>query len=561
MHRQARALFSLILGTAAFTGATPAAEAGAGRTILHNGHVFTADPARPWATAVVVEGGHIAAVGDDGDVLPSAGDGTILYDLGGRTVVPGLDDAHVHVLAPPIPLVDDPSFIPGPGPTLSEILGNVQAAAETSPPGTWLSALVGVNVTEDPATTRFALDTVAGDHPVVLLAWWGHGTWLNTAAMTELGIGEQEPDPFGGFYSRVPGTSILTGEAHEYAEYVIRRKLYDRAPDAALVAQYQAHAATAVALGLTSIQDMAVGLTADRAASVVAQAELPIRVREICFPLSPGEGCGDRDGSDGHADSMLRRSGIKWITDGTPIERLASVETAYADLPGWFGNADIPADPLHALLLAGQKGSPRVNQMLFHSVGDAAIDRVLDGMEATGGPAAWAGRRTRIEHGDLLFAGNFGRMRDLGVMIVQNPTHFTLAPIFAQRLEPSVFAAMEPLRTLLDEGIPLALGSDAVGQPPHPWLDVFLATIHPTHPSEAITVEEAVTAYTRGAAYAELAEDRKGSLSPGKLADLAVLSQDPFSVPPPAIPGTTSVLTMVGGKIVFDAGVLAPVGP
>ena len=564
MHHQARTLLSLLTGIVAFGGAlvAPTAHAGEGRTVLHNGHVFTADPARPWAQALIVDGGRIEAVGDDDDILRRAGHDAIRYDLGGRAVVPGLNDAHVHVAAPPIMLVDDPSFIPGPGPTLTELLASVQLAAETTPPGTWLSALVGVNVTEDPATTRFALDTVAGDHPVVLLSWWGHGTWLSTGAMAALGIGEQDPDPFGGFYARVPGTSVLTGEAHEYAEYLIRRKLYDRAPDAALVAEYQAHAAVAVAAGITSIQDMAVGLTADRAASIVAQAELPIRVREICFQLTPDEGCGDRDEENGAgADAMLRRTGIKWVTDGTPIERLASVETAYADRPGFFGFADVPADPLHDILRAGRRGSPRVNQMIFHSVGDAAIDRVLDGLEATGGPAAWAGRRTRIEHGELLFSGNFARMRDLGVMIVQNPTHFTLAPIFAQRFAPSIFAEMEPLRTLLDQGIPLALGSDAVGQPPRPWLDVFLATIHPTHPSEALTVEQAVTAYTAGSAYAELAEDRKGSLAPGKLADLAVLSQDPFVVPPPAIPATTSVLTMVGGAVVWDTGAVVPAGP
>lgn len=560
MDHQSRLLFSLLAGAAAFGAALPSTLAAEQRTVLHHGKIFTADPARPWAEALIVHGDRIEAVGSNVDVLARA-QGARLYDLGGRTVVPGLDDAHVHVLALPVPLVADPSFIPGPGPTLPELLAQVQAAAETTPPGTWLGALVGVNVTEDPETTRFALDTVAGDHPVIVRAWWGHGTWLSTNAMTALGIGEQEPDPFGGFYTRVPGTSILTGAAHEYAEYGIWRRIYDGAADADLAAQYQAHAAAAVAAGVTSIQDMAVGLTQQRATSIVAAARLPIRVREICFPLTPDEACGEGPGGGADPAALLRQSGIKWVTDGTPIERLASVESAYADRPGFFGNADVPADPLHDILLAGRRGSPRDNQMIFHSVGDAAIDRVLDGLEATGGAPVWKHRRTRIEHGELLFPGNFARMRDLGAMVVQNPLHFTLGPIFEQRFAPSIFAEMEPLRTLLDQGIPLALGSDSVGQPPRPWLDVFLATVHPTRPDEALTVEQAVTAYTRGAAYAELAEDRKGSLAPGKLADLAVLSQDPFSVPLPAIPGTTSVLTLVGGEIVWDTGAVVRTGP
>jgi predicted amidohydrolase YtcJ len=538
-----------------------AAEASASpqRTILHDGKIFTANPAAPWAEALIVDHGLVAEIGDEATILGHACQGDVVYDLGGRTLIPGLNDAHVHVAAPPFTMVDDPTFIPGAGPTLTELLALIQGAAETTPPGAWLGALVGTNITEDPTTTRFALDAVAGGHPVVLLAWWGHGTWLDTEGMAELGISDEAPDPFGGFYERVPGTQILTGEAHEYAEWGIRRALYDQTPDSVLVGQYQAHASVALAVGETSMQDMALGLRADRAASIVTQAALPIRVRSICFQLSPGEGCGAQGMEDtGGGEAMVRRSGMKWITDGTPIEWLSNVETAYADGPGGFGYVDVSSDPLRWFLLAGLQGSPRINQLLFHSVGDAAIDRVLDGLEATGGHAAWAGRRTRIEHGDLLFSGNFQRMRDLGVMIVQNPTHLSLTSVFQERFVPSVFSELEPLRTLLVEGIPLALGSDAVGMPPAPWTDIYLAAIHPTRPSEAITVEEAITAYTRGSAYAEFADDMKGTLAPGMVADLAVLSQDPFTVPLNCVPATTSVLTMVAGQIVWTTGAVSP---
>ncbi|MDB5213737.1 MAG: Exoenzyme regulatory protein AepA precursor, partial [Myxococcaceae bacterium] len=193
---------------------------------------------------------------------------------------------------------------------------------------------------------------------------------------------------------------------------------------------------------------------------------------------------------------------------------------------------------------------------LFHSVGDGAIDEVLSAMEGTGGPGVWHDRRTRIEHGDLLFPSDFARAKRLGVVSVQNPTHLALAPVFAQRFTPAVYSDLEPLRSLLDQGIPLALGTDGIGSVFNPFLDLFLAMIHPTHPSEALTIEQAVTAYTRGSAYAEFEEDRKGTLSVGRLADLAVLSQDIFHIPPPAIIGTTSVLTIVNGNVVWDAGTL-----
>jgi predicted amidohydrolase YtcJ len=144
--------------------------------------------------------------------------------------------------------------------------------------------------------------------------------------------------------------------------------------------------------------------------------------------------------------------------------------------------------------------------------------------------------------------------RRLGVIVVQNPTHFTL------ELEPSLgtirAAAAQPLQTLLDAGIPLAFGSDSTA--PIPFVDLFFAVTHPFHPAEALTMEEAVTAYTRGSATAEFQEWQKGSLKPGYLADLAVLSQDIFTVPPPAVPGTTSLLTLVGGETTWDDGVLTP---
>jgi predicted amidohydrolase YtcJ len=140
--------------------------------------------------------------------------------------------------------------------------------------------------------------------------------------------------------------------------------------------------------------------------------------------------------------------------------------------------------------------------------------------------------------------------------VVQNPTHFTLTTVFAQRFDDATFAALEPMRSLLEHDIPLALGSDAIGQPGNPFIDMLFAIVHPTHPSEGLTITQAVRAYTSGSAHAELAEHRKGVLAPGRLADLAVLSQDIFTASPFALPATTSVLTIVGGEVVWDAGVL-----
>lgn len=191
-------------------------------------------------------------------------------------------------------------------------------------------------------------------------------------------------------------------------------------------------------------------------------------------------------------------------------------------------------------------------------MGDAAIDRVLSALEEAAPAAAWRSRRPRLEHGDLLPPEDLGRVRDLGIVVVQNPLHLGIVELLAERFGADRFARMQPLRSLVEAGIPLALGSDTIAASVNPFLDLLLATLHPGRPEEALSREQAVTAYTAGSAYAELQEHRKGRLAPGQFADLAVLSRDIFTVEPLALLGTESLLTLVGGEVVWDAGVITP---
>jgi imidazolonepropionase-like amidohydrolase len=157
----------------------------------------------------------------------------------------------------------------------------------------------------------------------------------------------------------------------------------------------------------------------------------------------------------------------------------------------------------------------------------------------------------RFEHADFLMADLLPLTRRLGVVVVPNPPHFAFPEARMRATFGTDPAQVTPLRSLLAAGIPVAIGSDG---PMNPFLGVMFASTHPANPREAVTREQAVAAYTRGSAYAEFAERDKGTLAPGMLADLAVLSHDIFTVPPAALPGTTSVLTLVGGRVVFDAG-------
>jgi hypothetical protein len=286
----------------------------------------------------------------------------------------------------------------------------------------------------------------------------------------------------------------------------------------------------------------------ERFAKLLVRADLPIRVRAIAFsPTTPS----GRDLSEirelgrlQFPGSKVTISGIKWIVDGTPIERGAALRDDYADRPGWRGRLNFPASDIAAMLDESLEFN---QQLLLHCVGDKTADVIFSAMEAAdGGKVDWKSKRPRIEHGEGVVDDLMSRARALGVIVVQNPSHFAFAELFRQRWR----SPMGPLRSLLEAGIPLALGSDG---PMNPFLNIMFATTDPSNPAEAITREQAVRAYTAGSAFAEFAETQKGAISEGQLADIAVLSQDVFTVPVPELPKTQSVLTLVGGKVVYDA--------
>ncbi len=234
--------------------------------------------------------------------------------------------------------------------------------------------------------------------------------------------------------------------------------------------------------------------------------------------------------------------------DGTPIERGAAVRDSYQDSPGNFGRLNFEESEIEAMIRESLAWN---DQLLIHSTGDKTSEVVFEAMRKIGPDANWPEKRLRIEHGDRIMNDMIPAAKELGVVVVQNPTHFSIVEILVSRH--GINSNFLPMKTLLENGIPLALGSDG---PINPFLNIMLAAIHPINPSEAITREQAVRAYTFGSAFAEFQENEKGSLTVGKFADLAVLSQNIFQIPMEALPGTTCILTIINGKVVFDAKVL-----
>jgi predicted amidohydrolase YtcJ len=512
--------------------------------LVLNARIFTGVPATPWAEAVSIVGDRIGAVGTTDDVRKLAGPGTRLIDAAAQLVIPGINDAHVHITAEPqsASLAGPPAFEQDP--SLDEVLKRLAAAVGKAPRGSWIFVEIGERVLDNPNATRFTLDAIAPDHFVVITSWTGHGSLFNTAALRRLDVRDDEPDPPGGFFVRVAGQKSITGLAHEYADTLMRQRISMIPDEQAQIAALRDFGQRAVSFGITSVQWMLTSRTVRDAARTAVAAGVPLRIRLIEFPMTGMSTWREPAARTVKGAPGVTVSGTKWILDGTPIERLMFLREPYSDRPDTRGRLNFPDEQVVGYL---RKALTAGEQPMFHAVGDAAIDTVLNGLERTGAEQ-WTALRPRIEHGDMVEPSHFDRVRRFGVCVVQNPSHFMLAATMRERLGDRARRVMM-MKSLMAANVPVALGSDG---PLNPFLNVMFATINANNPSEAMTREQAITAYTLGSARAEFAEGQKGTIAPGMLADLAILSQNIFTVATDALPATTSVLTLVGGKVAFE---------
>jgi predicted amidohydrolase YtcJ len=499
--------------------------------ILHNGRIWTGDPAQPAASAIAIDDGRIVAIGNDADVLELATTGTRRIDLKGHRVVPGINDAHVHLGAwwPSTSLE-----LPTPDPTRAEL--EAALAQQPAAGNGWISATIGATVFNDPGFTMASLDALQPTRPVILQAMTGHGTIVNATAQRALHVDPAVPVP-GGWYGK-DADGAFDGRLYEYAQWRMRHA-QPALPDQAQVDHIRGYAQQVARHGTTSLQVMAM-MPPARFVSLWRQSAAPQRLRLIRIPTP--DAFGDRvEGAELPREvpdaARIHVFGTKWILDGTPVEFGAAVRTPYPET-GANGHLNFTRGEIEQLL---REIIGRDDQPLLHIAGDATAEAVLDAMAAIAPAAEWRKRRLRFEHGDGLYADLLARARDYGVVVVQNPAHF---------LDPSPFMAGRKLSGFLDAGIPLALGSDG---PPNPWLNMLWATQLPAAPAQALDREQVLRAYTAGSAYAEFAEGSKGKLASGYAADLAVLSQDVLdpSLPAEALPGTTSLLTMVAGEVAW----------
>lgn len=518
-------------------------------TVLLNGKVFTANDAQPWAQALAISGDRVVAVGDTATIQALAGPSTRRLDLGGRTVVPGFNDAHQHIeITPPatdMVLPDEP--------TLAQIEAAIKTALASAPAGQLLRGIIGQTAWGDAALSRDWLDRIAPATPVWLTGFTGHGVLLNSAALALVDLTENVKEIEGGRFGR-DERGRLNGRLEETAGEWAERLLTIKAGPAAAAARYRAVAAEALGYGITTIQLIADPLPIADTSKRLVEANSPIRWKAYRFPMreAGGETIDSRPTLPPQPTGRIDVRGMKWIIDGTPIERLAYMRQPYADRPDERGRLNLPQSRIDEFV-GWAYGSE--DPLLVHAVGDAAIDAYLSALEKTGRPEVWRSKRPRIEHGDMLSDDLLARVKALGVVVAVNPFHFMFPDVYVARLGPTRKAWMMRVKAMLDRGIPIAIGSDG---PMNPFMNVLWAATHATNPSQALTREQAVIAYTRGSAFAEFTERQKGQLAVGMLADLAVLSADLFTATPEQVEAITSVLTMVGGQPVHDTGVIRP---
>jgi predicted amidohydrolase YtcJ len=527
-------------------------------SILVNGHIATMDPNRTIATALAIKDGKILFVGDDQTVRNLADESTQVIDLRRRTVTPGLIDAHCHLNACGLlgTLYVDVSW-----PTVSTIEQLQDRVAERvagTPAGDWVLGAGWVSF-NGRLPNKHDIDPVSPKNPVMLINMGGHFAAVNSLALEMAGVTASTPDPGNGRFLREannePNGTIMNHPAMDYFRRLWPSDLSNVQTMEASVLSPQAKFA---AMGVTSFQDV-YARDMDRVLAyfnIAQRHEMTIRgqIMTVLEYIQELDGRIPAIEAIRYEDDYMHFAGGKVQVDGAG-------EASYTHEPHNGIAWNLPIWKPENLNQVVQAFHDAGYQIAMHTMGDAAVDMALDAIENAMTANPRPDPRHRIEHSVLNTNSALQRQKDLGVVISTQPTFIRAFGDGAQRIwGEERMQKMIPTRTWLDMGIPLCLSSDA---PSLPWWDPqstlvaamtrLTATNQRVSPEQALTFEEALYAHTMGGAYADFAENKKGSLEPGKFADLAVWHDDPYSASIADLIELTIDLTMVGGKIVHQA--------
>jgi predicted amidohydrolase YtcJ len=523
--------------------------------VLRGGRVFVAR-GHAGATAIAVKGDRVMAAGDDAFVAGLIGPRTRVVELRGRLVVPGFNDAHVHFLSGGFGLLSVDLRDAKDEADLARRLGD---HAKTLPKGTWIQEGNWDHEAwpSKALPTRQLIDSVTPDHPVFVQRLDGHMALANTLALRLAGIDRETKDPPGGTVVRDASgqsTGILKDNAQELVSRVIpeaSREMNLRAARAAL--------AEAARRGVTTIQDNSSVDALPTYQELRARGELTARMsvwRYAASALDPLVKAGVRSGL---GDDWIRLGPLKILSDGSMGSGTAAFFEPYSDDPKTSGLLLHPVAELDRMI--GEADAAGF-QLAVHAIGDRANALVLDAFEKATRANGPRDRRFRIEHAQVVRKQDLARYKALGVVASIQPSHCIDDMRWAEkRIGPARCRDAYNFRSFTAAGIPVAFGTDWFVEPLDPRLGLYAAVTRELpgggppggwFPEEKISLEEAIDLYTRGSAYAEFAEKDKGTLEPGKLADLVVFAADLFQLPPRDILTTPVDLTVVGGRVVFE---------
>jgi len=542
--------------------------------ILLHGKVWTGESA-PGSSAtriveaVAIANGRILAVGSDEEIRAYASPNTTVIDLKGRLAVPGLSDSHAHFIQGGFQLL---SVDLKDSRSEEEFVRRIAEKARTLPPGRWMQ---GGDWDEEAwpsekLPTRWLIDPVTPRTPVFISRYDGHAVLANSLALELAGITKETPDPPGGVIVRDPKSGEPTGVLKDEAQDLVA-KVIPRPSQVEMEEALRAALKEAARVGLTSIHDITVGPEAWNGnftgeIELLRRAELEgwltCRIYAIT-PIANWKNLEQAGISHDMGSDFLEMGAVKAFADGSLGSRTAWMFKPYDDDPSNSGlPMPIMAPPAKLEEIARQADKAGI-QICTHAIGDRAVSSLLDIYERIGGehPAA---HRFRVEHAQHVRPEDFARFGKLGIVASMQPYHAVDDGRWAEkRIGHERARSSYAWKSMLGAGAKLAFGSDWPVAPLDPLLGIYAAVTRATldgknpggwFPEQRLTVEEALRAYTLGAAYAAFQEKEKGTISPGKLADVVVLSDDLFQIPPERIKDVRVEVTIVGGKVVYRPG-------
>jgi hypothetical protein len=530
--------------------------------ILVNGNIITVDEKKPRAEAVAIQGDRILAVGSNEDIQRLRQGRTRVIDLQGKTVVPGLVDAHLHFVGLGtergawLDLSDAKSE--------ADVAALVRRAASRAKPGDWITGgnwHTG-NWDREAWPTKKSLDDAAPNNPVFLGGMHSHASWANSKALEMAGITKSTPDPSGGKILRDEKTGEPTGILIENSQALIREKIPEANPEP-LKDRIKRSVRLALSYGFTGAHDIGTTLEAvDAYKELIDAGQLPFRINAVPRVWNAGALLDQilaRGPITGYGGHRLTMRGVKLSIDGALGSRGAALMMPYDDEPTTIGVIRVPYDQIYFIVEKSLKAKFNV---ALHAIGDRGNQMALDAVEQALRRVPVQDHRIRIEHAQIVRPQDLPRLAKLGIIASIQWIHCTLdMPWAEKRVGAERLKGAYAWRTLLNFGTRIVGGSDESAKTFSPFMGIYAAVTRQDekgqpaggwYPGERLTRYEALKSYTLDAAYASFEESVLGSITPGKLADLVVLSKDIMTVPAAEILQTQALVTIVGGKIVFE---------